>query len=137
MSDSTVSDGILKVHLTADSTAEAAPLTMELKWRMPCIGINAIWTPLTSRDSAIRADWCGPYGFSGMHSAPVLSALDYSDNNRMTIACSDAKNPVNIKCGVIEETGDLDCRVIIRIQSAITHYEADIRIDTRNIKFYK
>ena len=137
LSERTVSDGILQIRLTADSTAGAQPMTMELKWQVPCIGVHGIWTPLSFRDSAIPADWCGPHSFNCTHSAPVLTALDYADNNRMTIACADAKNAVSIKCGVIEETGDLDCRVIIRIPSAITHYETDIRIDTRDIKFYK
>lgn len=137
MSERVISDGILQIHLTAESSDGAAPLTMELLWTVPCVGIHAVWTPLTARVSSIPPDWSAPFGFNCMHSAPVLSALDYSDNNRMTVACADAKNAVKIKCGIIEETGDLDCRVSIDIRSAVAHYETDVRIDTRDIKFYK
>lgn len=137
MSESIISDGILQIHLTADSVAGAAPLSLSLAWQTPCIGVHAIWTPQTARDKAIRPDWAGAYGSDAMHGAPVLTALDYSDNNRMTVACSDAKNAVQMRCGIIEENGNFDCCVTINIPSAVSHYEADIRIDTRAVKFYK
>ena len=55
----------------------------------------------------------------------------------LTIACSDAKNSVRFRSGVVESTVELANTVIINVDCLVTDYECDVRIDTRKIPFYK
>ena len=55
----------------------------------------------------------------------------------LTIACSDAKNSVRFRSGVVENTVELANTIIINVDCLVTDYECDVRIDTRKIPFYK
>ena len=72
-----------------------------------------------------------------MHSAPVYVDAAFDDTNRQTIACMDGLNRVKIRTGVVEETGNLVCSVVILVDHPVSEYSTQIRIDTREIPFYK
>lgn len=135
--ESSPAPGIRLLHLTADAKEHADTLEIRVSWQMPSIGVHALWGPLNYHGKAIMPNWGGYFNSCAMSGAPVMSALDYDDNNRLTIACSDAKNAVRMHTGLVEENGCLDAVVIIHIGCAVSHYEADIRIDTRDVKFYR
>lgn len=131
-----IADDILILHIKA--TAET-PSTLELRleWHTDDIGINVCYSPNGYNRRMIRPNWGGYVGSNAMSSAPVFSNIAYDDSNRMTIACSDAKNSVRFRSGVVEENATLINTVLINVDCNISEYEADIRIDTRNIPFYK
>lgn len=131
------SDGIRQLHLCADAVSDAAKLDMTVSWQIPDIGVHLVWTPLSYTTHTVVPNWGGYSDSCAMYGAPVYTDLDFADRNRQTIACSDAKNQLRIHTGVIEETGELDCVVKIHVASPIRHYEADIRIDTRDIPFWQ
>ncbi|MBR6771857.1 MAG: alpha-galactosidase, partial [Clostridia bacterium] len=58
--------------------------------------------------------------------------------NRLCIAVSDAKTPIDITTGVCEETAEMDCGIefFTRLTTPITEYSAVIRLDTRDIDYY-
>jgi len=130
-------DGIRVVHISADATDGARTLDLKFSWQVPDVRVNLVWTPLGYTSRNIGANWSGYSESYAMRGAPVISDLDYSDRNRQTIACSDAENSVKMHTGVVEETGMLDCVVKIAVAAPVAHYECDVRIDTRDIPFYR
>ena len=131
-----ISENIRILHLTAKSVAPSK-LALTLEWKIPDVGINVCYSPIGCTRRNIRPDWGGFVGSSAMSSAPVFSDIGYDDTNRLTIACSDAKNSVRIRSGVVEETAELINTVLINVDCLVTDYECDVRLDTRKIPFYK
>ena len=71
--------------------------------------------------------------------APVLSLYNPGDMNRLTVAVSDALNPVGLRSSVREE--DARFYFILTFCSErmpeTTEYEATVRIDARGIPYYE
>lgn len=133
-----LADGIELVHVTADAHGDAAELELNISRQIPDICVHALWSPLSYHGKGIMPNWGGYFGSCAMSGAPVMSALAYDDSNRITLACSDAKNSVRMHTGIIEENGCLDMVILIHVGCAVSHYETDIRIDTRtDKKFYE
>lgn len=136
--ESVIAPGITVVHITADAKGEASTLSVRFSCRIPSIGVHTIWAPLDFTSKRLVSNWGRYFGSCAMSGAPVTAALAYDDENRITLACSDAKNSVELHHGFIEESGLLDVVCAIRVDCAVSHYEADVRIDQRHgIKFYE
>lgn len=132
-----IDDGIVILHLEAKSLQKKEKLNFSVNWQIPDVGINLVWSPGKYCNKEKVPNW-GSYEKScAMSLAPVYSNMDYNDFNKQTIACSDAKNTVNIHTGVIEENACLDSVVTVNVDYPVDEYCVDIRIDTRNIPFYK
>lgn len=136
LTEENTAPGIVTLKLTAKSET-AKKLEIRVKWYTEDIGVNAVWSPLSYRNKTVRPDWGGYYDSNAMRSCPVFSNVAFDDTNRMTIACSDAKNSVKIRSGVVEESAKLVNEVVINVDCAISDYTAEIRIDTRDIPFYR
>ncbi|MBQ8510013.1 MAG: alpha-galactosidase [Clostridia bacterium] len=130
-------DGITILTVEADCKTEPSKLELRVDWTCDDIGVNVSWSPSGFLNKIIRPNWGGFTESSAMSSAPVFSNVGYDDSNRLTIACSDPKNRVRIRSGVIEENARLSNTVVINVDCAIDHYKAEIRLDTRDIPFYK
>lgn len=125
------------LHIFADTNLEKLKLQLSVIWQIPDIGIHATWSPINYKNKEVVPNWGGFEKSCAMSSAPIFSNVSYDDQNKQTIACSDVKNTVNIRTGVIEESGNLECRVDISVDYPVSNYESDIRIDSRYIPFYK
>ena len=130
-------DDVTILHITADAKGEAQKLNFAIKWQIKNMGVHATWSPGNYKNKEILPEWGAYESSCAMSQAPVLADVSYDDRNRQTIACSDGKNKVWMHTGVIEETGCLECVVRMQVDYPITHYEADIRIDLRDIPFYE
>lgn len=131
-----IGEDITILHISAKSDVPSK-LELTLEWKMPDIGVNVCYSPMGYISRHIRPSWGGFSGSSAMSSAPVFSDVGYDDTNRLTIACSDAKNSVRFRSGVVENTAELANTVLINVDCLVTDYECDVRIDTRRIPFYK
>ena len=136
-SEKQLCDGIALISLDAASVGEPGKLELRLEWESDDIGVNACWSPMGYRNKTIRPNWGGYSASSAMSSAPVFSNMSYDDTNRLTIACSDAKNGVRIRSSIIEENARLVNSVVINVDCAISEYHAEVRLDTRPIPFYR
>lgn len=132
-----IADGVLQIKLNASRAEGADKLELCLEWESDDISVNAVWNPCNYRNKSVRPNWAGAYGSAAMSNAPVLCNVAYDDTNRLTIACSDAKNHVDIRSGVVEESAKLINTVKINVECAISSYECIVRVDTRAIPFYK
>lgn len=125
------------LHVIAVTKESAKKLKLEIGWQIPNIGIHATWSPGNYKNKEIVPDWGSFETSCAMSLAPVFADVSYDDHNKQTIACSDGKNRVQMHTGVIEESGYLDCVVMIDVDYAVSRYEVDIRIDSRDLPFYE
>lgn len=129
--------GLMLLTVSAKAKKEAGKLTLRVDWTVPDVGVNVTWAPCRFREKSIIPDWAGYEESYAMHSAPVYVDAAFDDTNRQTIACMDGLNRVKIRTGVVEETGNLVCSVVILVDHPVSEYSTQIRIDTREIPFYK
>lgn len=135
--EETIADGIMLLHLEAVAEDKPGKLDLKLEWETDDIDVNVCFSPMEYAQKRVRPNWGKFSTSSAMSSAPLFSNIAYDDSNRLTIACSDAKNSVKIRSGVIEETARLQNTVRINVDCGIDRYTSDVRIDTRQIPFWK
>ena len=129
---------ITYVKINAKAKAEAKKLQLDLRWRMDCVGANLIWAPMRFKDKSLPPTWQNNWPDScAMSCAPVTSLVGYGDENRITVASSDAKNKVKLQIAVVEATAEVECGVFTEVGCYVSEYSAVIRIDRRNIPFYE
>ena len=125
------------VTVCATSKGAPAKLTWKLAWDAENIGVHTTFTPNAFQDKRVRPNWGSISDSTAMSGAPLYCCLSYDDENRLTIACADAKNQVRIRAGVSEETARLENTVEIRVGCAVSAYRTEVRIDTRPLPFYR
>lgn len=125
---------LTEVTISVRTAADTIP---EVKFSFVCPnnGVAAVWSPTNYHSKRVPPDWDKGVEFDRLRGAPVQSCMAWNDENRLTVAVSDAENPVCIRCGIREETGQLACAICIRPDSPTAEYVATIRIDTRTISF--
>jgi alpha-galactosidase len=138
VTDITNNEGVYTATIKLDSKVKDHPPLFTVKWSHPSIDIAGIWTPAFDNDYEIHADWSSKKLDSKLtRNAPVYTLFGHDDVNRYTVAASDAINPVNLAAKVREE----DSRIYNSIEffseqyKKTTHYEVELRIDTRPIAF--
>lgn len=132
------SDGITEIKISAVSDVPKK-LELKLEWETENIGAHMTWSPLRYDDKAVRPWWSDLawHESNAMMSAPIVCDVAYDDTNRITVACSDAQNRVRICSGVVEETARLVHKVLINVDCSVKSYEAIVRIDVRELPFYR
>lgn len=135
VSKKTIEEG-LHIHsfslIADDSHAPAI-----IKWRFPATDMQFVWT--TEFQGSIKPDWHHQSVTSrATNQAPVLCIMNGDNRNRYTIAVSDALNTIELKAGVIEETGEMEMMVKIHPEAFIDEASCsfDLRIDERPILYW-
>ena len=130
-------DGVFIYKFSIRSTDKAAFLdSVTLRWRIPAYDIKGVWKCGGIHDKRLRYDWELDHLQSRISvDAPIISVFGHNDNNRITFACSDAINLMELNALLREEDNHLYChlRFFSERHSEIEQYEAQIRIDTREI----
>jgi alpha-galactosidase len=121
--------------LTAPQPTPPPPLSMKVSY--PSVDLAGIWVSDNNKPSN---DHQGMNVESrAVLRAPVLTTLGPDDNNRLTVALSDALRPSKIRSSVREE----DVRMYVEVklfadkQMPLTTYQATLRLDTRLQPYYK
>lgn len=121
--------------LTAPQPATVPPFSV--KWNVPAVDLAGIWVSDNTKPNndhqgmAVEA--------RAVLRAPLLMTLGPDDNNRMTIALSDALRPSKIRCSVREEDVKMcaDVKLFATKQPPLKKYQVTFRIDTRTVPYYK
>ncbi len=136
-----ISDNVIEQDLRRHSFAlspddpDAAAI---IKWRFPAADMSYVWT--TEFQGSIKPDWHQQRVTSrATNQAPVLCMMNGSNLNRYTIAVSDALNTLELKAGVVEETGEIEMVVKILPQAFKDRlpYSFVLRIDRRRIPYWR
>ncbi len=126
---------IVTLTLTADQLA--TPPKINLEWNFPSIDVYQFW------NSNIRTDKVTYYGNDiksrASSQVPLISFLNAADRNRFTFALSDALNKINTNTWLMEEDSKFYCNIELFSEPhpPIKQYSIDIRVDRRNIPYYK
>ena len=118
----------------------SSPSEYKITWHHNQIDTVGFWSPMNNFDHNITADWTKREAKSKLSSGmPLASLYGISNSNSLTISLSDAKTPLKILAGVVEENAKVECVALLFCEkiSPIKEYEAIIRLDTRKINFCK
>ena len=119
---------------------EISPDKHSIIWEEEQIDILGFWSSKAGIQHNITPDWCMRREESRTASGmPLISLYSKSNTNRITIALSDPSNPTTLLAGVVEETGRVRIQIDLFSQlcSNVKEYEVIIRIDRRQIPFYR
>jgi len=126
-----------KISIEAEKEIEFPQVTLSFFY--PFVDIQTAWHPGAGRDKSLAADWEDGFAAKAASLAPVITFLSQQDQNRLSLAYSEAMETVRFKMGVNEESGRLNCRIILFSQPSKerNHYQAVLRVDTRGIPYYQ
>jgi len=126
-----------KISIEAEAKIDFPEVTLSFFY--PFVDIQSVWHPGSGRDKSIAADWEDGFAAKAASLAPVITFLSQKDQNRLSLAYSEAMETVRFKMGVNEESGRLNCRIILFSQPSKkrSHYQAVLRVDSREIPYYQ
>lgn len=126
-----------KISISAAQKIEFPELTVSFFY--PLGDIHAVWHPGAGLDKSLAADWEEGFAAKAASLAPVISFFNQLDQNRLSIAYSQALETVRFKMGVNEETARLNCKIILFSQASKKrkNYQAVLRVDSRDIPYYQ
>jgi len=86
------------------------PEPISIKWKIPAHNVKGIWKPTTDFDKRIQADW----ELEDLESrisidAPIINLFGHDDSNRITFACSNAINKLELNARYREEDDYFYC----------------------------
>jgi len=136
-SSSEIESGLQIITLTIKSDKPDSPPKFNIRWNFPSVDIYQFW------NSNIRTDKVTYYGNDVRSRAssqvPLICYLNSEDNNRFTVAMSDALNKINTYSWLREEDSKIHFSVELFSEPhhKISEYQIEFRIDRRNIPFYR
>jgi len=137
ISSEQVSEGIIVVTCKIESPVESVPPVITLGWKFPSIDIYSFWNPNIGTDKVTF--YSNSVVSRATRYAPVLSFMSHGDINRFTVACSEARDQVNLSSYLREEDANfyINLRLFDEKMPAIREYEFQIRIDLREYPYYE
>lgn len=133
-------DGVRTYRFGIRSDQMASPEPVTLRWRLPFVNMNGVWKSGGLHDKRQQYDWELNHLKSRVSvDAPVISVFGHDDANRITFACSDAINMVEMNALLREEDNHQYCHFTFfnERHPEILEYETEIRIDTRDIPYFE
>jgi alpha-galactosidase len=136
LSPDEISPGLYIINVKLSSETAATPPQFSLKWTIPSVDIAATWTPQITLD---KATYYKRFTSRAANYAPVISHYSNSDRNRHTFACSDGLRSIGMQTYIREEDSLFYnfVRFFSEKSPAITHYEAQLRVDLRPVSMVK
>ena len=133
----TIQESVQVLTLTLKAAGPEVPAPITVRWDFPSVDIHGFW------NSSLQVDKVNFYRSSitsrASAEAPVICLLNAADMNRFTFAGSDAMNKVSLGCYLREEDARFYCslKFFDEMTPAITEYRVKIRIDARDIPYYR
>lgn len=129
---------VFRCRFTGKENAAEAKGYSELTWVFPYLDCAGVWQPNCGFDRSIDADWSGYFKSMTASSAPVMTIFSEDGKNRFTVACSEAKERMEMRAGIHEEDGTVLLQIRIPdAYAAAGTYELDIWMDKRDIPYYE
>jgi alpha-galactosidase len=131
-----IENDLLVLTLTLKSPRPAVPPPFSVNWNFPSVDIYAFWN--TNVDVDKHSYYKNRVSSKAASQAPVLAFLNNKDQNRFTVACSDALNQIDLNSYIREEDARFYCSVhLFREKTPVmSEYTLRLRIDRRQIPFY-
>lgn len=131
-------NGVYTFRFEVLSQSAKEPNPIKVRWKLPSINVKGIWKSSISRKKRQQYDWELDHLKTRISvDAPVVGVVGHDDSNRHTFACSDAIHALELNALLREEDNHVYCHITFFSERhpAITNFQTDIRIDTREISF--
>ncbi|MBR2498415.1 MAG: alpha-galactosidase [Clostridia bacterium] len=114
---------------------------LTITWKTHMVGVLSFWCPDAGRDRSVK-QWIWPRkNFSNLYyGAPVISSAYQDGSNYLTVAFSDAVNPVEMSMGIndFEEKENIDFTISLFAEGGESgKYSAKIYVDESDRPFYE
>ncbi len=108
------------------------------EWRIPQNDIQFRWVSAAGKigegyPQFLPPSWCSKMTSELCRHAPVFSLIGANGTNRLTVAVSESKHPVEYHAGVCENTFMMECRIVFSDLPVSARIQ--IRFDMRDIPF--
>ena len=134
-------DGV-QIYEVACSLENAQPQPLSIEWEDEMQGICSVWAPTALRNRGVW-QWFKPtVNFSDIYDgAPIVSVIQGEKDNFATVAFSEAEIPVNTLFYVkdFDQKEKVGFKIVLfeNDKRTITEFKAQIRVDKRNIPYYR
>ncbi len=127
---------VMLATLTIESPEAATPPSFDIKWEVPSVDIAGAWVSdyakqkLDHERTRVES--------RAVQRAPLLMYFSQSDQNRFTVALSDAMRPVTLRGGIKEEDARLymTAHLFGEEHPMLKKYQVTLRFDTRPKPYY-
>jgi len=130
--------GLFHFLLSVSFDTPTVPQALSLKWKLPHIEAKGVWKSDSIHNKRQQYDWELEHHRSRISvNSPVISVFGTQDRNVITFATREAMELIEMNALLREEDNHLYCHLTFFTEAftPVTHYEAEIRIDMRNIPF--
>ncbi len=134
----TVAEAVTDVEIEVHFPEAIVPETMKIQWYTKAGGSCMEWNPMDVYDHSIHPCWSKATAWSRSASGmPMQCYFSSWGENVVTVSVMDVQMPLEIKSGLVEETGELEWE--LRLFTARTEemqaYHTVLRIDERRIPY--
>ena len=138
---SQVCDGeICEYRLKVEFEERAIPEVYSIIWEEDQVDMYGFWSSKSFQQHNLTPEWGMRANDSEVSTGmPLICVYSKSNKNRITVSLSDPTIPAEIMTGVVEENGRLRFQINLftKICPAMKEYEVTVRIDRRDVPFYK
>ena len=138
---SQVCDGeICEYRLKVEFEERAIPEVYSIIWEEDQVDMYGFWSSKSFQQHNLTPEWGMRANDSEVSTGmPLICVYSKSNKNRITVSLSDPTIPAEIMTGVVEENGHLRFQINLftKICPAMKEYEVAVRIDRRDVPFYK
>ncbi|MBP3359401.1 MAG: alpha-galactosidase [Clostridia bacterium] len=128
----------LKIGIHIDFGEKTTPEPTVITWEFPSCDIFSRWNPGSWLEHSLNPDWSPAKSASrSAQWAPVKTHLSLSGKNRLTVALTDVRTPLELSSGIYEENAKLRYKLTLFTQqiSAISEYDTYLILDMREIPY--
>lgn len=129
-------EGVAIYRVAFDWEAEGIPNPVKMKLSHPCNDLHSHWSPVWRSQRHIP--WGGAKSFESRLGfwMPLEQFCSKSGENRLTLALSDVKTPIQITSGVAMPGFNMNTEFTFFIGTVapLSHYEVLLRIDRRAVE---
>ena len=136
-----IRDGeICEYKLRLEFEKATRPSVYSLIWEEAQVDMYGFWSSKSLEKHNLPPEWDMRTNDSEVSSGmPLICIYNKANENRATVSLSDPACPAQIKAGVVEKNGNLRFQINLFTKTCyeMKEYEVIVRIDRRNIPFYK
>lgn len=128
-------DGREVITIEMNAPQPATPPKVSVEFRIPQLDAHHLWQAGSPDQTLLRPDWSRGYSSSLAQSIPLYSFINTGNQNRLTVATSEAIRKVEAKMGFREEDALLRgiFNFFVEPDAPISHYNVSILLDKRNV----
>ena len=131
-------DGVAEVEIGISRGDEALPPPFSASGSVPQEGIRYRWSS-EDRDFGVSPTWAATVTSDLAHGMPLYSFFAQDEDNRLTLACTEARRSVAFMGGIREVTRNFDFSWSFfgGVEAPLRAYKVRLRLDRRKIPFFK